>query len=259
MKKARNDSSLTPVADRVQLDEEVLRAAAGSKYPPEQIRAAAELLAKGEGKFPPGRRKIPPSLVTLVQRERLLQAMLKAVSELGYTEFTVNDLMARAGVTQRMYYIHFQGKDECFLAAVDGVAARVRTRAEAAVKQAGSSWRDRLRAALGEVLRFSVEETDSARALFVAARSAQCAVSHHDKLLADFAKCIHTWVVEDLGEGPDAAAAIGVVGGLEAMLYAKLQSGETGDLTSYLPKLMYFAVLVYEGHMSAATEASNGR
>ncbi len=259
MRNATKDSSLTPVADRVQLDEGALRAAAGDRYSPEQIRAAAELLAKGEGKFPPGRRKIPPSLVTLVQRERLLQAMLKAVSELGYTEFTINDLMARAGVTPRMYYIHFQGKEECFLAAVDGVAARVRERTEAAVKQAGGGWRDRLRAALSEVLRFSVEETDAARALFVAARSAHCTIPNHDKLVADFAKCIHTWVVEDLGEGPDASAATGVAGGLEAMLYAKLQSGETGDLASYLPKLMYFAVLVYEGHMSAATELSNGR
>jgi AcrR family transcriptional regulator len=232
----------------------MLRASAGDKYSAEQISAAVELLAQNEGKFPPGRRKTPPSLVTLVQRERMLQAMLKAVSELGYTEFTVNDLMARAGVTQRLYYIHFQGKEECFLVAVDGVAARLRARAEEALLQAGSSWRDRVRAVLAELLRFAVAETDAARALFVVARSVQCAIPRHDKLVGDFAKCIHTWVVEDLGEGPDVSAATGLVGGLEAMFYAKLQSGDTEDLVSHLPKLMYFAVLVYEGHLAALRE-----
>lgn len=254
MKQARNDSPLVPVPDRVQLSEEMLLASAGDKYSPEQINAAVELLASNEGKFPPGRRRIAPSLVTLVQRERLLQAILKAVSELGYAEFKVEDLTNRAAVSRATYYIHFQGKEECFLAAVEGVVARLRARAEKAVLEADSSWRERLRAALKELLQFADAETDAARALFVVARSVQCTIPHHDKLIADFADCLETWVREDLGEGPDDTAATGVAGALEALLYTTLQSGDTEDLVSHLPKLMYFAVLVYEGHVTALRE-----
>jgi AcrR family transcriptional regulator len=232
----------------------MLLASAGDQFKPEQIRAAVELLDGNEGKFPPGRRRIPPALVTLVQRERLLQAMLKAASELGYSEVTMKNLVHGGTTTHRLFYIHFQNKEECFLAALDGTAARMRTRAEQAVLEAGSSWRDRLRAVLKQVLHFAVDETDAARALIVEARSAQCAIPLHDRLVAECAESIHTWVSEDLGEGPDVDAATGVVGALEAMLYAKLQAGDTDQLVSYLPKLMYFAVLVYEGHVSALRE-----
>jgi AcrR family transcriptional regulator len=254
VKKESEDSSLTPVPDRVGLNEEMLLASADGKYPPEQIRAAAELLDANEGKFPPGRRRIPPSLVTLVQRERLIQSMLKAASELGYSDVTMKDVLDGGRSTSRLFYIHFPSKEECFLAALDVTAARIRARAEQAALEAGGAWRDRLRAVLRQGLQFAVDETDAARALIVEARSAQCAIPLHDRLVAECAGRIHAWVGEDLGEGPDVDAAVGVVGALEAMLYAKLQAGDTDQLVSYLPKLMYFAVLVYEGHVNALRE-----
>jgi AcrR family transcriptional regulator len=254
VKQGSEDSPLVPIPDRIRLNEEMLLASAGDQFTPEQIRAAVELLDGNEGKFPPGRRRIPPSLVTLVQRERLLQAMLKAVSELGYSEATMKNLVRGGTATHRLFYIHFQSKEECFLAALDGTATRIRIRAEQAVLEAGGRWRDRLRAALQQLLHFAVAETDAARALIVEARSAKCSIPLHDRLVAECAESIHTWVSEDLGEGPDLDAAVGVVGALEAMLYAKLQSGDTDQLVSYLPRLMYFAVLVYEGHVTALRE-----
>ncbi|HWM64443.1 MAG TPA: hypothetical protein VNP96_10700, partial [Solirubrobacterales bacterium] len=57
-----------------------------------------------------------------------------------------------------------------------------------------------------------------------------------------------------LADPPSAIAAAGVVGGIESVLYARLQKEETDDLESLLPSLMYFAVLPYEGHEAAAEE-----
>ena len=48
--------------------------------------------------------------------------------------------------------------------------------------------------------------------------------------------------------------AAGIVGGIEALLYSRLNKGELDDFDSLLPSLMYFVVLPYEGH-EAASEA----
>jgi hypothetical protein len=56
------------------------------------------------------------------------------------------------------------------------------------------------------------------------------------------------------GARPSGIAAAGIVGGVEALLYSRLYRGETDDLESLLPPLMYFAVLPYEGHEAASDE-----
>ena len=48
--------------------------------------------------------------------------------------------------------------------------------------------------------------------------------------------------------------AAGIVGGVEALLYARLNKGELDDLDSLLPSMMYFLVLPFEGHEAASEE-----
>jgi hypothetical protein len=58
----------------------------------------------------------------------------------------------------------------------------------------------------------------------------------------------------DPANAPSAIAAAGIVGGIEALLYARLNRGEADDVQALLPSLMYFAVLPYEGHEVASEE-----
>lgn len=51
-----------------------------------------------------------------------------------------------------------------------------------------------------------------------------------------------------------ALTAGAVVGGVEALLYARICKGHTGGIEELLPSLMYFAVLPYEGHEAASEE-----
>jgi hypothetical protein len=87
-------------------------------------------------------------------------------------------------------------------------------------------------------------------------RRGSCAAGlrRRDELLDSFAACIDALVREDLDEPPSAIAAAGVVGGIESVLYARLQKGETGELDALLPSLMYFAVLSYAGREAADEE-----
>jgi len=243
-------------SNRVELSQEMLLAALGDSWPPADVSAAAELLSGGEGQFPSGIRSLPADLVSAVQRERLLAAMLRATAELAYREVSVQDVLDRAGVSRPTFYEHFENKEACFLAAFDTAAARLRKRLESAGEN-GETWRERLRPALEGLLRFVVEEPDAAMSLIVDARAA-CppALLRRDALLDHFATCLDTQVRAEApaGEAPSAIAAAGIVGGIEALLYSRLNRGETDELESLLPSLMYFAVLPYEGHEAASEE-----
>src|SRR3954447_14004747 len=69
--------------------------------------------------LPRGRHAAPREVVVASQRGRMLAAMAEAVGEKGYGPVAVADVIARAGVSRKTYYEHFDNKEECFLAAYD--------------------------------------------------------------------------------------------------------------------------------------------
>jgi AcrR family transcriptional regulator len=74
--------------------------------------------------LPRGRNAAPREVVRESQRGRLLGAMAACVGESGYADVSVADVIARAGVSRKTFYEHFDNKLECFLAAYDaGVEA----------------------------------------------------------------------------------------------------------------------------------------
>ena len=243
--------------DRIQLSEEKLVAAIGDQWPPAQVDAVLELLSSSDGKFPSGIRKLPSDLISAVQRERLIAAMLQAASELGYGEATVQHVIERAGVSRPTFYEHFTNKEDCFLAAFDATAARLRDRVAAAAGKGGDNLRDRLRFGLETLLHFASTEPEAARTLIVEARAASAdAVMRRDELLDHFCACIDDQVRELLPDAPSYSAitAAGIVGGVEALLYSRICKGEFDDLDSLLPSMMYFLVLPLEGHEAASEE-----
>lgn len=243
--------------DRIQLSPETLLAAIGDDWPPEQVQAALDLLANSSGKFPSGVRRLPPDLIRAIQRERLIVAMLNAAADLGYLETNVQDVIDRAGVSRPTFYEHFSNKEDCFLAAFDTSAGRLRKKLEFAVRRGGDVWRDRVRYSLEALLRFACREPDTARVLVVEARAASAAaVRRRVELMDELAKGLHSQAQELLpgADSQTVVTASGIVGGVEALLYSRLCKQEYDQLESLLPSLMYFVVLPYEGH-EAASEA----
>jgi len=242
---------------RVELSQEMLLTALGKEWSQAEISDAAELLSGSEGQFPSGIRRLPSELISAVQRERVLAGMLSATAELTYREVSVQDVLDRAGVSRPTFYEHFGNKEDCFLAAFDAVAARLRERLERA-SLPGENWRARLRLSLEELLAFVAEVPDAAMSLIVDARAA-CpeALTRRDSLLDHFAACLDDQVRAESPAGdepPSPIAAAGIVGGIEALLYSRLNRGEAESLEPLLPSLMYFAVLPYEGHEAASEE-----
>lgn len=241
--------------ERVMLSREKLANAVGDRWSDSELGEAVALLSRAEGRFPAGVRTLPADLVKAIQRERLLAAMIEVATEIGYNALTVQNVLTRAGISRPTFYEQFEDKEDCFLAAFDAAASRMRERIETAATETGPGWRDQLRAGISGLLSFIAEEPEEARMVIVEARaSSPDGLRRRDALLDRFAACIDALVREDLDEPPSAIAAAGVVGGIESVLYARLQKGETADLEALLPSLMYFAVLAYAGHEAAGEE-----
>jgi len=242
-------------SERVVLSRERLASAVGDRWSDAELNEAVALLTRADGRFPAGVRTLPSDLVKAVQRERLLAAMADAVTEIGYNTLTVQNVLSRAGISRPTFYEQFEDKEDCFLATFDAAAVRMKRRIEAAALDAGPTWQNQLRSGLAELLRFIDDEPKEARTVIVEARaSSPAGLRRRDELLDHFAACIDALVREDLDEPPSAIAAAGVVGGIESVLYARLQKGETEELDELLPSLMYFAVLAYAGREAAGDE-----
>lgn len=238
------------------LSREKLAEAVGDRWSEAELDEAVALLTRADGRFPAGIRTLPPGLIQAIQRERLLASMIKTVTEIGYNALTVQNVLSRAGISRPTFYEQFEDKEDCFLAAFDSAAGRMKRRVEAAVAEAaGGGWRQQLRSGVAELLRFIAEEPDDARTVIIEARASSAAgLRRRDELLDSYAECIDALVREDLDEAPSAIAAAGVVGGIESVLYARLQREKTDELDALLPSLMYFAVLAYAGQDTAGEE-----
>lgn len=241
---------------RIVLSQDMLATAVGDRWSDAELREAIALLTRADGRFPAGVRTLPPDLVRAIQRERLLAAMLETVNEQGYRALTVQDVLTRAGVSRPTFYENFADKEDCFLAAFDASVERLQRRLRATVEDDGEgNWRDRLRRSLEALLQFIADEPSAARSVIVEARaSSPAGLRRRDELLDSFASCIDGEARRELDDPPSGIAAAGVVGGIESVLYARLQKEKTADLESLLPSLMYFAVLAYDGHEAAAEE-----
>jgi AcrR family transcriptional regulator len=79
------------------------------------VKGDDELLIHEELLIPRGRHTLPPEEVDARQRERLLRAMGRCVSEQGYVETTIADVVRYARTSRSVFYKHFADKEECFL------------------------------------------------------------------------------------------------------------------------------------------------
>ena len=233
-------------------------AALGDQWPADLIQTAAELLADSDSRFPSGPRRLPGDLVRAIQRERLLVGMLGAVSELGYRSTNVQDVIERAGVSRPTFYEHFSNKDDCFLAAFDTCAERLRDQVETAADEGGDVWRDRIRGGFGALLTFAAAEPEAARMVIVEARAAtpDAALPPHrpDRLLRHLHRRQGPRAPprrhHPLRRSPPPASSAAS----NPSSTPASTSGQMDDLPALLPSLMYFAVLPYEGHLAASEE-----
>ena len=207
-------------------------------------------------KLPRGRHGLPRQFVVRSQRERMLEATSRAVSELGYPALTVAAILERAGVSRKTFYEHFADKEECFLAAYDVVVEGL-VRAVGHAYNSEDSWRERVRGGLAEFLRFLAAEPNFARMCIVEVLAAgPSALQRRDGAMRMFTVFFEAGRQEappDMPPLPDLVSEA-VVGAIYEIIYSRILRNRTQELPDLLPDLMYIALVPYLGPEEAARD-----
>jgi AcrR family transcriptional regulator/DNA-binding MarR family transcriptional regulator len=205
--------------------------------------------------------------VVEIQRARILTAMVEVVGERGYAEASVAHVVSRSGVSRRTFYEIFNDREECFLAALDDTIMRAGDHVIPAF-QTQQDWSERVRAGLTGLLRFIEEEPGRARFLILDSlsggpRALECRQRVIEKLARVIGEGGRPGAENDrdpkkagttkTGTAPVGLTGEGVVGGVLAVLHARILEGEQ-DLMGLVGPLMGTIVLPYQGPGAARRE-----
>ncbi|MFT3864766.1 MAG: TetR/AcrR family transcriptional regulator [Solirubrobacterales bacterium] len=219
------------------------RVDAPAEYPPELSR------------LPPGRHGLPRDFVVHNQRERLIAGLAEAVAEKGYGGTTIADITRHAAVSRRTFYEHFDGKDECFVAAFDTVTEQLRERVDEAFK-AEDEWPEAAKAGIAAMLTLLAAEPNLARLAMVEAMVAgPVVVERYDAAVQTFIPYFAAGregrpkkVLDRLSDSTEEA----LVGGMISLISRRVVAGQADELESLLPDLTEFVLAPYVGHDEAA-------
>jgi AcrR family transcriptional regulator len=205
-------------------------------------------------RLPPGRHGLPREFVVENQRQRLAAGVIAVVAEQGYHDATVTDVAAAAGVSRRTFYGYFSSKAECFFDTYAMVAEFLL----GAIAEAGEGqrrWPGRVRAELAALLGAYAANPDLARFTLLAppAAGGEVAERYRD-FLGQLLGALGAGRPRNLRR-PSEAAEQALVGGLAALVGAKVAAGEGEKLEALLPELTELVLTPYLGRERALEEA----
>lgn len=199
--------------------------------------------------------EVQEELVRDVQRMWILSAMAKIVCEHGLESVTVQQIVGRAGVTRSTFYELFENREDCFRAVFEESVGRAAERAFAAY-EVEDEWVDRIRAGLFALLMFFDREPELARLCVLHATPASAAtVARRSEVLSKLAMVIDEGRRDMHADThPPPLTAESVVGGVLAVIQARLLEPNPRRLTPLLSSLMGVIVLPYLGQEAARRE-----
>ena len=220
-------------------------------------RQEGTLASTHEGKpgLPRGRSGLPLPAVRASQRERLLRAVIAAVSESGYLPVTVADIVRRARVSRVAFYAHFADKEDCFLAATaegrELMIDRIVSATRALPAEAGDE--EVLRVALRAYLAFLAGEAAFARVFYLHMPTAgPRAVDRLDAaqgLFADLTERWHRRARERHRRWPPvpAEAYLALAGGTAELVRSRVRVARTDELPELEETLVSLHLAVLAG------------
>lgn len=226
-------------------------------YSPE---VASKRAVKLNQQLPRGRHGLPREAVTESQRNRIHRAMIEVVSERGYPETRVVDVIGVAGVSRKTFYELFDSKEDCFLAAYDVLVGNLLSdTANGFESQPGAPWAVRITAGMQALLEHLAEHPDEARFAIVEVLAAgPKALARRDAALRQFTGFLESGRSETTVELPG-ITSLSVAGGINELLYSEILHGAVARLPSRLPDLMFWIVLPFLGPDRAAAERERVR
>lgn len=200
--------------------------------------------------IPAGRHTLPPEEVQARQRERLLRAMGHCVSERGYAETTIADVVRVARTSRTVFYRHFTDKEQCFLETYRKMT-KVRIRASLAAAAQETHWQAKLDAGISAYFRWMAEHREAALATVVEVHAAgRPALMARSRALREWMRTIEgvAALAREAGiaiELPEADCAAIVVTA-EAYVHEYALRGRIGQITEKAPAVQALARTLFE-------------
>jgi AcrR family transcriptional regulator len=215
--------------------------------------STAEQPASTSPRLPAGRHGLPREFIAQNQRERIITALVDTVAERGYNATTVANITKAASVSRRTFYEHFADKEACFLAAYEMVADHIRDSMQVAA-EAFEEWPQKVRAALGTMLRFLAGEPDLAKVCMIEPVAAGGEIAaRHRASMQGFVEILKAGRPEHSGERPlPEATEATLVGGIVSLIVREINAGRTEKLEGLLPDLVELTLAPYLGTEQAA-------
>jgi AcrR family transcriptional regulator/DNA-binding MarR family transcriptional regulator len=212
-----------------------------------------------------------------MQRRRLLLAMRELSGEIGLANATVGQVCKRSRMSRRTFYELFEDRDDCFLATFEQALAQIADRVLPAWRvpnQGGSvaaggqdrRWQDRVRSALQALLVLFDEQPQLARLCVIETLTGGPAVlARRREILQVLAAVVDEGRREAYAagkgrnqaraeDGPPPLTAEGTVGGVLAVIHARLQEEGSDPLVQLAPSLCSMIVFPYLGPAAAQRE-----
>ena len=186
--------------------------------------------------------------------------MVEVVSERGYTETRVVDVIEVAGVSRKTFYEHFEDKEHCFLTTYDRLFAHLYGEmSESFESLPGAPWAERGTAALRVLLAQLAAHPSGARFAIVEVLAAgPKALSRRDAALRQLSGFLESGRTETSVELPG-ITALSLAGGINELLYSEVLHGAAARLPTRLPDLVFWISLPFLGAEQAGAERDRVR
>lgn len=211
-----------------------------AQVPPPRFLPEPPLLAPKP--LSPGRRVLPQGEVNRNRRERILYATAQAVTDCGYLEVTVDDIVARAQIARRAFYQHFEDTDAAFLATLEFFSQPLLATTAGAFFST-RPWTQRILAALNALLHFLSHYPAIAHATLIYSPAAgQAAARSIHAIERALALLLQEGFNEPGGQPPPRLAAEFTIATMLGLASQRLRSEPADQLPRHLPQ--FAAVLL---------------
>lgn len=187
--------------------------------------------------------------------ERILRALAAVVSEKGYHETTVNDIVERARTSTRTFYEHFETKEDAMVAALDSGSQRMLAEAMPAFRRA-HDWQHKIQATQEAMFTFGVQEPEYARLGAVEIFGAGTRALEQRETVTEGMELLlkHGYEVVNPNVPPITAEAIG--GALYALFYDHVRQKGAKRLPEIVPPVVWVTLAPFLGAEEAYSLAT---
>ncbi|MGN6588643.1 MAG: TetR/AcrR family transcriptional regulator [Solirubrobacterales bacterium] len=192
-------------------------------------------------------------VLSVSDRDRILQAMAECCAERGYAATTVGAVLERAGVGTESFESYFAGKEDCALAALNKIVSETLARIAMANPLAGDEVQRR-KFEIKAILELMAGEPAFAWLAYVESRQGGTPRMHD---AYESAARVLALMMERVGvaAGGRNGLARASLGGAEAVVRRELAAGRAGRLPELLKDFVYAALVPFVGQREALRQA----